>query len=552
VLLSVPNHGRDILPLVSVVNADLLAPYDLVLKLHTKRSEWRADHALGGDGSSWRSELLSSLVGTTDDVERILSAFAADRSLGVVTAPGSVLGAEWWGDNQPTTAGLLRRLELPLDEPSLSFAAGSMYWARGFVLQGLRALCLSEEDFEAESGQVNATTAHAVERLIGVVALEAGLSVRSSAEVRARDPQAWQRFSCDTVRGPRARVIPFYLPQFHAVPENDQWWGPGFTEWTNVSAARPVYAGQHQPKLPRELGFYDLSSNLVAEEQEALAEDHGLSGFMYYHYWFAGRPLLEAPVRRRVERTGGLPFCLMWANENWTRRWDGRSEDVLIGQDYERLSAAAFFDDVSDVLAHSDYLRVDGAAVLAVYRPGQIPHLGDVVAEWREQARRAGIGELRLLSVDVASAFDGVGGRAADHGFDGTLGFPPHNMKWEWMALEPLAVDPRFRGNVLSYQSMVVDAERRLRKNSTLHHPGVMVGFDNTARRQWSPDLWYGANPYTFRRWLAAAVDSVQDRPEDERLVFINAWNEWAEGAMLEPSDRYGRSFLHAVRDAVT
>jgi lipopolysaccharide biosynthesis protein len=551
VVLPIANHGRDILPLVSVVNADLLAPYELVLKMHTKQSQWRAGHTLDGDGTTWRKDLLDALVGDENVVRRILGAFADDSSLGIVTAPGSVLGPEYWGDNQPVTAQLLRRLELPLDEPALRFAAGSMYWVRGFVLQGLRALSLTQEDFEPEAGQVNATTAHAIERLIGAVAVEAGLTVATTDERAAPREDAWTAYSSADRRAPRARVLPFYLPQFHPVPENDAWWGPGFTEWTNVTAAQPLYPGHHQPKLPRDLGYYDLRSPWVAAEQSRLAADAGLSGFMYYHYWFAGHRLLEAPIDDRLERRGDLPFCLMWANENWTRRWDGRSEDVLMGQDYERLPAEQFLEDSLPALLHPDYLRVGGAAVLAVYRPGQIPGVGRVVEAWRARAREAGVGDLLLLSVDVATAFDAVDGKVTDHGFDGTLGFPPHNMFWDWVSPHELGASPRHGGNMLSYASMVADAEKGLPATSSTHFPGVMVGFDNTARRQWTADVWYGANPYTFRRWLAAAVRAVANRPADQRIVFINAWNEWAEGAMLEPSDRFGLSFLQAVRDVL-
>jgi lipopolysaccharide biosynthesis protein len=170
---------------------------------------------------------------------------------------------------------------------------------------------------------------------------------------------------------------------------------------------------------------------------------------------------------------------------------------------------------------------------------------------WRERAREYGVGELCILSVDVAREFDGLQTDARSVGLDGTLGFPPHNLKWEWVPHAGLRVDRRFKGNILSYQAMARDAERRLLHLAEDGYPGVMVTFDNTARRQWQPDLWYGSNPYTFRRWLAAARSSVVGRDPQDRVVFINAWNEWAEGAVLEPSRRFGRTYLQAVRDVV-
>jgi lipopolysaccharide biosynthesis protein len=282
-----------------------------------------------------------------------------------------------------------------------------------------------------------------------------------------------------------------------------------------------------------------------------LATEHGVTGFMYYYYWFAGRRLLNLPIEKLAASSVQKPFCLMWANENWTRRWDGRTSDILMGQDYDKVPATEFIDDVLEFLADPRYLRLHGRPVLAVYRPTQLPDFPSVLKVWRERAREHGIGELCILSVDVAPEFDGLQTDARSAGLDGTLGFPPHNLKWEWVPHGGLRVDRRFKGNILSYQAMVQDAQRRLLHLAEDAYPGVMVTFDNTARRQWQPDLWYGSNPYTFRRWLAAARSSVVGREPQDRVVFINAWNEWAESAVLEPSRRFGRTYLQAVRDVV-
>ena len=552
-VLDVANHGRDILPLVSLVNAGLLDPYELIVKVHTKESAWRAQHDLGGSGAAWRDELLGGLLGTSANVERILSAFAERPELGVITSGGSVLGPEYWGDNQAVAHTLMRRIELGFDESQLRFPAGSMYWIRGFLLQGLRALNLSAADFEKEAGQVNSTTAHALERMVGLLTAEAGQSVEEAGPALANAPisESWHRFRRDSARLPRARVLPFYLPQFHPIPENDRWWGTGFTEWTNVSAARPVFAGHHQPKVSRDMGFYDLRLDLVRDQQVDLAREHGVSGFMYYYYWFAGKRMLQLPVEQLAAGDGDFPFCIMWANENWTRRWDGRSDDVLIGQDYDKVPAESFIDDILPFLLDDRYLKVDGRPLLSVYRPGQMADFPAVVKAWRKRASEHNL-ELHVVSVDVAKEFDALEGSPEEAGLDGLMGFPPHNCLWSWLPHEGLGVDSRFTGNLLSYRDLVQDAERRLARGvDDGSFPGVMVTFDNTARRQWNSDLWFGSNPYTFRRWLAAAVRAVAHREASERVVFINAWNEWAEGAVLEPSDRFGSTFLLAVRDVV-
>ena len=553
-VLEIENHGRDILPLVSLVNADLLEPYELVLKVHTKKSEWRHEHAdLSGSGEEWRSGFLAELVGSESNVTGILNQFAADPSVGALTSQGNVLGEEFWGGDERIVRDLLLRLQLGNDAP-LEFAAGSMYWIRGFLLQGLRALQLTAEDFEPEAGQIDATTAHAVERIIGILTREAGYSTKSTDQLETQDVavDGWRWFAKDAQREARARVLPFYLPQFHTFPENDAWWGKGFTEWSNVAAAKPLYLGHNQPLLPGDLGFYDLNDPAVRSEQYKLAREAGIEGFMYYYYWFAGTKLMDMPIERQAAGGDDEPFCIMWANENWTSRWDGRESNVLIGQEYERVPASQFIHDVLHLLTDPRYIRINGKPVLAVYRITQIPDFESVLEGWREVAREAGLDGLTVLAVDVSSAFDGIDGGLAEHGLDGFLGFPPHNMHWAALEREGLGFDYRLHGNTLRYDRMVRSAELDLLRDGTDHrYPGVMVNFDNTARRQWQPDLWYGSNPYTFRRWLDAAVSSVALRDRDDRVIFLNAWNEWAEGAVLEPTQRFGKTYLLAVRDVL-
>ncbi|WP_208379127.1 glycoside hydrolase family 99-like domain-containing protein [Cumulibacter soli] len=547
------NRGRDIWPTIALINSGVIDPYPVILKVHTKKSQWRESHeGFSNTGEQWRGSFYDDLLGTTENVSEILNGFASAPSLGVVTANESVLGPEFWGDNEWATQQLANRVQLDIDQKSLRFAAGSMYWCRGFVLQGLRALCLSEVDFEPEKGQNNATTAHAIERLIGVLTEQAALSTEERKAVPASaDPSAWRRFDGREIPH-RVRAVPFYLPQFHPFEENNRWWGTGFTEWLNVASAQPVYHGHYQPMVPTDLGYYDLRTSQARVDQANLAKFAGVEGFMYYYYWFAGKRLMSQPIEQMLASDLNFPFCLMWANENWTRRWDGADEHVLIAQDYEHVPAENFIDDVAEFLADDRYLTISGKKVLAVYRPAQMANFGDVVANWRSRARELGLGELKILAVDVGSRFDGLSGTNADHGLDGSLDFPPHNMTYAHIDRHPLKVHPKFRGNILGYREVVDDAIARLRGSlGHDHFPGAMVTFDNTARRQWAPDLWWGSNPYLFRRWVCALAEAVVTRPHDERVIFINAWNEWAEAAVLEPSSRYGRSYLLALRDVV-
>jgi lipopolysaccharide biosynthesis protein len=528
------GHG---LALASVVNAELLNPYDLVLRVWLRAPEI--------------SESLGFLLGPTSDVRAVLSLFAADPDLGIVDAAGEVTVPK---PNGRVVRDLLLRLQLRgrgrLREQSLA----PDFWARGFVLQGLRAMDLTAEDFVGKGARPSNSTTAALLQALPVLAAEAGYTrTRHSTGSIPADSAGWERFAPSYEVEPTAKVVPFYLPQFHTFGENDEWWGKGFTEWSNVAAAQPMYAGHNQPLLPGELGFYDLRNPTVTENQHNLAESMGVSSLMYYYYWFAGRKLLNRPIEDLLAGNASANFCIMWANENWTRRWDGSDQNILIGQDYEHVPTERFIEDVLPLLLDKRYLRVNGKPLVAVYRVTQIPDYVTVLDNWQKIARENGLPGLHLVSVDVGARMQGLEGvDPFDHGLDGVLEFAPHNMKWEAQSLDGLEVDARFNGRISSYDATVREAIAKLSEGIAAHRfPGVMVNFDNTARRQWHPDTWYGANPYTFRRWLRAAVRSVSDRAPDERLVFVNAWNEWAEGAVLEPSQRFGRSYLLAVRDVV-
>lgn len=537
-VLTVENHGRDIWPLVQVVNAGILDAYDVVLKVHTKRSEWREGHGeLSGSGEEWRAALVGSLLGSPERTSAIVDAFRRDRSIGIVTADGSVAGPEHWGSNLDLVRGFLERLSMPLEPDDLRFAAGSMYWIRGFLLQSLRALRIDRADFEEEAGQIDGTAAHAVERIIGIGAVEAGMDVLELRELDDRDDRA-------SVDG---RVVAFYLPQFHRTAENDRWWGAGFTEWANVAKAKPLYPGHLVPLMPGELGFYDLALDEVRQRQRDLAAAHGIAGFMYYHYWFAGRRVLGLPLQRLADGDVDQPFCVMWANENWTRRWDGRDADVLVGQDYDRVPATEFIEDILPMLRDPRWMRVDGAAIVAVYKIGTVPDAAATIAHWRERARAEGAGELHVLAVDIGEQMGGLPRPELVDLADGTLTFAPHNLPWI-PSDRAAEVDERFAGNLMGYRGTADAAIAQLADFDEHHHPGVMVTFDNTARKQWTPMAFTGANPWTFRRWLAAALEAQADRPLERRIVFVNAWNEWAESAVLEPTEQFGQTYLLACR----
>lgn len=361
------------------------------------------------------------------------------------------------------------------------------------------------------------------------------------------------------LREPGVRAIAFYLPQYHPIPENDQWWGNGFTEWRNVARARPRFPGHYQPHLPADLGFYDLRVPEVRQLQADMAREHGVAGFCYYHYWFNGRRILERPFDEVLRsRRPDFPFCLCWANENWTRAWDGGEKEILLGQVYSDEDDRNHIRALIPALADDRYIRVNGKAVVLIYRTELLPCPERTAQAWRNEARSHGIGELHLLRVEgFRSDVD-----PASIGFDGAVEFAP-----DWRRLEDSYLRTRlprklakwgvipdvFMENaVSSYAGMV---ERMLAKERPRfrRYRCVTPGFDNSARRKSNAAILLGTTPSAYQEWLEKVVSAeLRDSVGDDRIVFINAWNEWGEGNHLEPDVRFGMAYLEATRRALS
>lgn len=342
------------------------------------------------------------------------------------------------------------------------------------------------------------------------------------------------------------KLIPFYLPQFHPIPENDEWWGKGFTEWYNVVRAKPQFEGHLQPRLPTELGFYDLRVADTIRQQAALAKAYGIHGFCFYYYWFSGHKLLETPLNKLTQHPDiDLPFCICWANENWTRRWDGRDQEILIEQSYQRDDPQRFIDDISSILHDPRYITIDGKKLLLIYRTESIPHITEWVDTVRTRARTKYQLELYLVRAERLSFCD-----PQSIGFDAAYEFPPLHC---WGPIvQPQKPNPDFTGALHDYTQSIQKTCSRKDIPFTLFR-GVMTAWDNTPRRKQNATIVHGSSPEKYKSWLRQAIDyTLQHRANpEERIVFINAWNEWAEGAYLEPDELYGRQYLEATKQAL-
>jgi len=337
------------------------------------------------------------------------------------------------------------------------------------------------------------------------------------------------------------RYIAYYLPQFHPIPENDQWWGVGFTEWTNITRSLPGYVGHYQPRLPGELGFYNLSTPDAMRRQAELMKMGGVYGICIHNYWFNGKKVLEKPLNILLEnRDIDIKFCINWANEPWTRRWDGSNQHVLLNQEHGAIDDVNYIESIIPAMEDDRYIKVNGRPVCMIYRPGIMPDPGATIERWRETVYKAlGVNPYIIFP----QAFGDDDPRAYEA--DAVSGFPPHGDKDVERIRHRLdLLDGRYWGLASCYKDLVRSAIERLTDEYTLF-PGVCPSWDNEPRRRRAGRSFFGSTPHAYGEWLLRASQFVMNTQlGDERIVFINAWNEWAEGAYLEPDRHFGYAYL--------
>ncbi len=349
------------------------------------------------------------------------------------------------------------------------------------------------------------------------------------------------------------RAIAYYLPQYHPIPENDAWWGKGFTEWTNSSKAKPLYPGHYQPHIPADLGFYDLRLPEIRLAQAEMAREHGIEGFCYYHYWFAGKRLLERPFND-VLRTGSpdFPFCLCWANETWSGKWHGCPDRILIEQTYPgEKDAERHFYELLPAFSDKRYLTVDGKPIFLIYKPQLLPNPRKFLDHWRELAAKNGLKGLYMI---------GCGNDPWDpehSGFDAAIAqksFPEADAVCQMRFFRRLK---RLYRKLFGYPVEIYSYERMLpyllmpeaARNNV--HPCIIPNWDNTPRCGLSGLVVHGSSPELFRLLLQKTLKQISHKPIEQRFLFIKSWNEWAEGNHLEPDLVFGKAFLEVIRSEI-
>jgi lipopolysaccharide biosynthesis protein len=705
------NRGRDILPFLSILPSVIEAGHPYLIKIHTKKTLHRSD------GARWLNELTNDLIGM-EALRDIKTRFDENGSLGIIGPSGNVLPTQFYlGSNLYHIRQLLNRLEIEYEDfLNTVFVAGSMFAARTKALIPLSDLQLTAKEFEDESGQVDGTIAHALERIVSVSASKLNYQTESVDKTvthdfqyavhteikdaqKASERMGYQLFNpvelppgiisephpqfmgwidypnegeslrgCTDISGwcfhaeeeieaikiwignkliksadygherndilevyhqastsrvgfnahidltdfpelskgsvghihlevitashrflglTKAIILPnersaylsylltrstsyhkekklqnavsqsslgvrticFYLPQFHAIPENDAWWGKGFTEWVNVAQGLPLFVGHEQPRIPADLGFYDLANPEHQLRQIALAQHYGIEGFCYYIYWFGGRRLLELPTERLLtDSRFTAPFCLCWANENWSRRWDGGDSDLLMEQNYSPEDDVDLINEMARYFKLENYIRVDGKPVFLVYNIDLLPDPLGTTQRWRDTCRKLGIGEIYL-----AMCHSFTGEVPSKVGFDAAVEFPPLRFPCERMEYKLDIGDPSFPGKIYDWMSLVHNHIARSEPEEYVLHPSLVLGWDNVARKGVRGHIFHGANPKTFGEWAhAISRRRLLGKPHDSRLLFINAWNEWAEGTYLEPDRRHGYGYLNSLVDGLS
>lgn len=551
----VPNRGRDIAPFIAQFGRRL-KEYKIVGHIHTKKSPHAAVL------SNWLSDILDLLFGPKNsdgrEVVQIINLLTAGAKVvypeGSLSIPSDRTG---WADNYVEAAKILRRYtDYNIEDfPAVEFPQGMMFWARTECISDFLALPLTFEDFPEEPIPADGTIAHALERIILLVTTRfegdcIRLQRRDSTETY--DYYEEQIDFSSTLEADAPKVLAYYLPQFHPTPENDEWHGKGFTEWTKVRAATPLFPGHYQQHIPHpDIGYYLLDSAATLAKQADMMKKAGVFGQIFYHYWFAGRLILEKPALMLLENPDiEMPYCFCWANENWTRRWDGNEKEILLGQDYSREDARAFIHYLIPFFKDKRYIRIDDRPILFVYRASSIPDPRLYIDMWAQECRQHGLLAPYVVAVLTRGATD-------PQDFDMDAGTERVLHDWTGGRVPDISASlgmyDAFNGSVLRYSDVANVYMKEVDSKPFTYFRSLVPVWDNTARYGSEAYVVHDCSPEKFQQWLELLIEQCpKNVAESKRLIIVNAWNEWAEGAHLEPDTLNGYAYLNSIGRALT
>ena len=348
----------------------------------------------------------------------------------------------------------------------------------------------------------------------------------------------------------KVNIFAYYLTQFHPNEQNDKWWGKGVTEWNNVFRAVPQYQDHRQPKLPGELGAYDLRLKDNMLRQVELAKNSGIHAFAFYYYWFSGERLLEKPLNLFLDNQDiDINFIICWANESWTKRFDGTNTDILMEHKSDFDINVTFIDDVIEILQDKRYARISAAPIIQIYKPQNLDKTKELINVWREKAKSLGINKLHLMAVVFG---DSMSVNWKEYGFDSQSEFQPGSLMTKGgvnkLNNALTIINKKFSGTIYDYEAVVLDAM----KQEITNYPAVMPAWDNTARRDNSGLIFHGSTPDLYKCWLKDSCEKlIKNESLEHNIIFINAWNEWGEGAYLEPDKEFGYAYLNKTAEVM-
>lgn len=555
VVEAVPNRGRDIAPMI-VQFGKRLAKYEIIAHIHTKKSPHNDNLA------DWCQDILAKLMGIPGS-----SGGHVAQIIGLLQTTGKVVLPEGrndfikertgWAANYNLARQILEKYtQLSIqDYPGVVFPEGSMFWARSECLKDFLSLPLKYSDFPSEPIAADGTLAHALERLILIFAskyqgqcirIHTGDSIKDYLQYEEQQDYSKKIIHSDV------KVLSYYLPQFHPTPENDMWHGKGFTEWTKVRSANPLFEGHYQQHIPHDdIGYYLLDSPETLRKQAEQMRKAGVHGQVFYHYWFSGKLILEEPAKLLLNTYDiQMPFCFCWANENWTRRWDGNENEILLGQNYSADDAQKFIQYLIPFFRDHRYIKIEDRPVLFVYRPSSIPNSQEYLDIWESECAKAGVKRPYVVAVLTRGATN-----PHDFGMDAGVERVLHD--WTGGGAPEIKYTLRrywpINGNVLSYDDVASFYMGQTDEKDFTYFRSTVPIWDNTARYGSEAHILHGSTPQRFQEWMESTISYAKETlPLDRRFVLVNAWNEWAEGAHLEPDSRYGYSYLNSVGRALS